>query len=353
MKSYQVMELSRPLQLVESETPEPVGTEVLLRTIACGVCHSDVHLWHGGFDLGGGNFLSLQARGMKLPLVLGHEPIGEVIALGPDAEGVNIGETRLIFPWIGCGNCARCGEERDNDCNNMRTIGIFRPGGYADHVLCPNPKYLLDISGIDPIYGCTLACAGITAFSALRKTLPLAGDDQVVIIGAGGLGLTGIGIAPGYLEREVIVVDIEDRKLATARSTAGNHAIQTINSSDGNVLQAIRDLTHGGAGAVVDFVGAPQTARLGFDAIRRGGKYVSVGLYGGEISVSLPLIPLRHVSLRGSYVGNLAEMQELITLTQAGKVQALPVQTRSMTEITHTLQELEAGGVTGRVAVVP
>ena len=353
MKSFQVTELSQPLQLVESETPEPVGTEVLLRTIACGVCHSDVHLWHGGFDLGGGSFLSLQARGMKLPVVLGHEPIGEVIALGSDAKGVNIGETRLIFPWIGCGQCARCQEEHDNDCNHMRTIGVFQPGGYADHVLCPDPKYLLDISGIDPTYGSTLACAGITAFSALRKTLPLAEDDKVVIVGAGGLGLTGIGIAPGYLEREIIVVDIEDQKLATAGKTAGNHTIRTINSSDGNALQEIQDLTNGGAGAVVDFVGAPQTAKLGFAAIRKGGKYVAVGLYRGEISVSLPLLPLRDVSLRGSYVGNLAEMHELITLAQTGKVHALPVETRPMTEITQTLKELEAGEVHGRVVVIP
>ena len=350
MKSYQVIELGQPLELVESETPEPIGTEVLLKTIACGVCHSDVHLWHGGFDLGGGKFMSLQSRGMTLPVVLGHEPIGEVVAMGPDAEGVTIGETRLIFPWIGCGKCFRCRDEHDNDCTSMRTIGVFRPGGYADHVLAPHPKYLIDITGIDPIYGCTLACAGVTALSALRKTLPLSHDDKVVIIGAGGLGLTSVGIAPGYLDREIIVVDIEDEKLAIARKTGANH---TVNSSAGNALEEIQDLTGGGAGAVVDFVASPQTAQLGIDVVRKGGKYVAVGLYGGEISVSLPLLPLRNMSLRGSYVGNLAEMRELAALAQAGKVKALPVETRPMSEVTRTLQELESGDVTGRVVVVP
>lgn len=350
MKSYQLTELGEPLELVETDTPEPTGTQVLLKTIACGVCHSDVHLWHGGFDLGGGKFMSLTERGMTLPMVMGHEPIGEVVAVGPDAHGVSMGETRLVFPWIGCGTCARCGEEHDNDCTSMRTIGVFRPGGYADHVLAPHPKYLIDISGIDPVYGCTLACAGVTAYSALSKTLPLADDDKVVIIGAGGVGLTGVGIAPGFLEREVIVVDIEDEKLRTARETGANH---TVNSSAGNAVEEIHDLTAGGAGAVVDFVGAPQTAHLGMDAIRKGGKYVAVGLYGGEVSVSMPLLPLRHMSLRGSYVGNLAEMRELAALAQAGKVKALPVQTRPMSEVTRTLRELESGDVTGRVIVVP
>jgi len=253
MKSYQVTELGEPLELVETDTPEPTGTQVLLKTIACGVCHSDVHLWHGGFDLGGGKFMSLTERGMTLPMVMGHEPVGEVVAVGPDARGVSMGETRLIFPWIGCGTCARCGEEHDNDCTSMRTIGVFRPGGYADHVLAPHPKYLIDVSGIDPVYGCTLACAGVTAYSALSKALPLADDDKVVIIGAGGVGLTGVGIAPGFLEREVIVVDIEDEKLRTARQTGANY---TVNSSAGTAVEEIHDLTAGGAGAVVDFVGA-------------------------------------------------------------------------------------------------
>ena len=97
----------------------------------CGVCHSDIHLWRGGFDLGGGRWLSIHERGMKLLFVLGHEPVGEVVALGPEASGVSIGDTRLVFPWIGCGACNRCLEGNDTDCVNMRTIGVFSPGGYA------------------------------------------------------------------------------------------------------------------------------------------------------------------------------------------------------------------------------
>src|SRR5215831_15353453 len=99
MRSYDVAECGAPLKLFERPTPKPAGTEVLLRVLAAGVCHSDIHIWEGHYDLGGGK---------KLPLTMGHETVGEVVALGPDAEGVKIGDKRLVFPWLGCGSCAVC-----------------------------------------------------------------------------------------------------------------------------------------------------------------------------------------------------------------------------------------------------
>lgn len=350
MKSYQVTELGAALVPVVADNPQPQGTEVLLRVTACGVCHSDLHLWDGGFDLGGGKWLSLQERGMRLPLVLGHEPVGEVVALGAQATGVSLGETRLVFPWIGCGHCQRCAEGNDNDCVAMRTPGVFSPGGYADHIMVPHPRYLVDISGIPEVNACTLACAGVTAYSALTKVHPLADDDKVVIIGAGGVGLTGIGLAKGYLEHELIVVDIDAAKLEAARRAGAAHVV---NSADGGAAEKIRDLTGGGAGAVVDFVGAPATATLGIEAARKGGKVIVVGLYGGEITLSLPLLPLRHLSVRGSYVGTLRQMHELVELVRGGKVAPVPVATRPLDQINQTLRDLRDGRIVGRVVVVP
>ncbi len=350
MKSYQVTELGADLELAVTEPPDPKGTEVLLRVKACGVCHSDIHLWRGGFDLGGGKFLSLQDRGMKLPLVLGHEPVGEVVALGPEADGVAVGDTRLIFPWIGCGACNRCREGNDNDCVNMRTIGIFVPGGYADHIIAPHPRYLVDISGIPDANACTLACAGVTTYSALGKTLPLAGEDKVVIVGAGGLGLTAIGIARAYLDHELIAVDVDDTKLEAARKAGAAHVV---NSRSVDAVEAIKEITAGGAGAVVDLVGSPATAQLGIDALRKGGKHLSVGLFGGGITVPLPLLPLRHLTIRGSYVGNLREMHELVDLVRGGKVEPVPVATRPLDQVTKTLKDLDGGRIVGRVVLVP
>ena len=350
MKSYQLTEFGAALEPVLSDTPEPKGSEVLLRVTGCGVCHSDLHFWQGGFDLGGGKWFSLKDRGMKLPLTMGHEPVGEVIALGPEADGVAIGDSRLVFPWIGCGACERCRNGADNDCVNMRSIGVFLPGGYADHVMVPHPRYLVDIGDTPEVNACTLACAGVTAYSALKKTQSLPADDRVVIIGAGGLGLTGIGIAQGYLERELIAVDIEDEKLEAARKAGAPHLV---NSRSGDALEAIQEITGGGAGAVIDFVGSSETARLGIDAVRKGGKYIPVGLYGGEVTLSLPLLPLRHLTIQSSYLGTLDEMHELIALVRAGKVVPVPVKIRPMDQVTNTLQDLKDGRIVGRVVVTP
>ena len=108
MKSFQVCQPGAPLQLAEQPTPTPNGTEVLLKILATGVCHSDLHLSDGYFDMGGGKRLSLSERGMKLPVTLGHENVGEVVAFGPQAHGVKIGDRRLVDPWMGCGECRVC-----------------------------------------------------------------------------------------------------------------------------------------------------------------------------------------------------------------------------------------------------
>jgi D-arabinose 1-dehydrogenase-like Zn-dependent alcohol dehydrogenase len=351
MKSWQLVEPNKPLVLVETETPEPQGGEVLLRVKACGVCHSDLHFWQGGYDLGGGKWLTIEERGLALPLVMGHEPVGEVVALGPEAEGVAVGETRLVFPWIGCGACPRCAEGHDNDCTAMRTNGVFRPGGYADHIVVPDARYLIDVTGIDEHYAATLACAGITSYSALRKVHPLSADDKVVIIGAGGVGLTGVGIAAKYLAgHELIVLDLDDTKLAHARQAGATH---TINPADEDAVDRIRELTGAGAGAIVDFVASGETARLGFESARKGGRYIAVGLYGGEITVPTVMLPGRNLTLRGSYVGRLEEMHELLGLVRGGGITPIPVQTRPMSQVTDTLEDLAAGRIVGRVVVVP
>ncbi|MBL28864.1 MAG: alcohol dehydrogenase [Rhodospirillaceae bacterium] len=351
MKSYQVMEFGKPLQLVETPNPEPKGTEVLLKIRAAGVCHSDLHFWHGGYDLGGGKWLSLTDRGMKLPLTMGHEPVGEVVAVGPDVTGVSVGDVRLVFPWIGCGTCARCAEGDENLCTSMRTLGVFTPGAYADHIVAPHPRYLVDIEGIPETSACTLACAGVTAYGALKKVLPLPADDKVVIIGIGGVGLTGVNVAAGYLEQELIAVDVDDEKLAAAKEAGATHLI---NSKTTDAVAKIKELTGGaGAGAVVDFVASGPTTRLGLDAVRKGGKHIAVGLYGGDVTVSTALFPMRALTLRGSYVGNLQEMKELIALVKAGKAKPVRVATRPLDQVTQTLEDLDAGRIVGRVVLTP
>ena len=160
MHSYDVCECGAPLQRMERETPHPKGAEVVLRVIAAGVCHSDLHIWDGYYDIGGGQKLKLQDRGVKLPLTMGHENVGEVVAVGPDAKGVKVGDVRLIHPWMGCGECVVCRRGEENLCVKPCSVGIHRGGGFATHVLVPHPRYLFDIGGLSPERAAPLAVFG-------------------------------------------------------------------------------------------------------------------------------------------------------------------------------------------------
>src|SRR6185369_15220525 len=195
MISYQVMEHGKPLQKVMQETPKPQGTEVLVRITRSGVCHSDLHIWDGYFDLGGGKKFFVKDRGCIPPFTLGHEPFGIVEAVGPKAKGVKVGQKRIVFPWIGCGKCAVCKAELDNYCvSGSRFLGVNRAGAYASHVLVPHPKYLVDSAGVDDAFAATLACSALTTYSAAAKLPELGPKDWVAVIGCGGLGLVAISV---------------------------------------------------------------------------------------------------------------------------------------------------------------
>ena len=143
MLSYPVKAFGKPLAQVLRDTPTPQGTEVLLRVSHCGVCHSDVHLHDGYFQLGEGQRLDL-ARGIALPHTLGHEIAGSVVALGSEAKGVEVGDVRVAYPWIGCGQCGVCAAGQEELCGAPRVLGLQRAGGFADPVLVPHARYLVD-----------------------------------------------------------------------------------------------------------------------------------------------------------------------------------------------------------------
>ena len=348
MHSYCVTEAGQPLQLRETATPEPQGSEVLVKVSRCGVCHSDLHLWDGYYDLGGGNTLSVADRGITPPYTMGHEILGTIISAGPDAGDVQLDQTRLVYPWIGCGSCPVCQESRENLCPTPGFLGIHKPGGYGDHVLVPHPRYLVDINGIDPALAATYACSGVTAYSALKKAQPMAEHDHLVLIGAGGVGLTALCIAQAMAFSHITMVDIDDDKLITASKLGAHHIL---NSRAADALEELHKITDGGAAAVVDFVGASTTARLGIDALRKGGRYIIVGLFGGDITLSLPPLPMMARSVIGSYVGNLAELKELIELVKQGAITAIPVATRPAHEVNKTLEQLRDGEIVGRVVI--
>jgi propanol-preferring alcohol dehydrogenase len=349
MRMFQVCTCGEPLRLNEQPTPQPAGTEVLLKVLAAGVCHSDLHLADGYFDLGGGKRMSLADRGMKLPVTLGHENVGEVVAVGPDAKGVKVGDRVLADPWIGCGTCAACRRNEDNLCMAMRSLGVFSNGGYADYMMVPHPRYLFDIGDLPPERVAPLACSGVTTYGALKKVTTLK-REPTVIVGAGGLGLMCLALHRKMDGHSAIVVDIDSAKREAAKQ-AGAAAVVDGNAAD--AVAQIQKLTNGGAWAVIDVVGSSTSARVGYDSLIKGGKYIIVGLYGGDFTVSLPPLPMRALTIQGSYVGSVPEMTELMELVRRRGLPDVPVTTRSLKDVNAVMDQLRAGKVLGRVVLTP
>ncbi len=351
MKSYDVVDFGAPLRPSEKPTPSPHGTEVLLRTLAAGVCHSDLHIWDGWYDLGGGKKLTVKDRGLVPPLTMGHEIVGEVVALGPEATGVKLGDKRLAHPWIGCGDCAACRRGEEQLCASPRFLGVQKPGGYADHVLVPHPRYLLELGGLSPAQAAPFACSGITAFGALKRVGEAIFKEQpILVIGAGGLGLMCLALLKALGGKGAVVADIDPRKREAALAAG---AIGAIDAGAADAVRQAQAAARAPIGAAIDFVGASATAKLGIDAIAKGGKYVIVGLFGGDITLSLPLLPMRAITVQGSYVGSLAEMRELLALVATGKVPPVPVDHRRLDQANAVLEELKAGRIIGRAVMTP
>ncbi len=350
MKSYDVCECGAPLRLMERPTPKPKATEVLLKIVAAGVCHSDLHIWEGYYDFGGGKRLKLTDRGVKLPLTMGHENVGEVVAVGPDAAGVKLGARKLVHPWLGCGECAMCRRGDEQLCRTPFSIGVFRSGGYADHLLVPHPRYLFDIGNIPPERAAPLACSGITTYGALKKVGSLLQEEPIVIVGAGGLGLMCLSLHKAMGGKGAIVVDIDPVKREAAKKAG---AQTTVDGGAPDAAKQIVEATNGGASAVIDFVGATRTVQLALDSLAKGGKLIIVGLFGGDITVPTPSFPLRAMTIQGSYVGSLTEMAELLDLVRRKGVPDLPVATRPLAMVNEALDELKHGKVIGRLVLTP
>jgi alcohol dehydrogenase, propanol-preferring len=348
MQSHDIVQFGEPLQTRERPTPSPAGTEVLLRVTAAGVCHSDLHILDGYFDLGGGKKLSMAERGMKLPHTLGHETVGEIIAAGPDAADVKAGGSYLVYPWIGCGECGICRAGEEQLCLAPRFLGIQRAGGYADHIIVPHPRYLLDVSDLPAGEAAPYACSGLTTYGALRKVGSALEREAVVIIGAGGLGLMALQIHQAMNGRRAVSIDIDPVKRDAARRAG---AFAAIDGAAPDAVAQIKEAAGGQVWAVVDLVGSEATARLALDSLTKGGKLIVVGLFGGAITLSLPLLPQRALTLQGSYVGSLGELQELLALVRRRKIPSIPIHERPLREANIALDALRAGTVVGRTVL--
>lgn len=349
MKCMHLTGFKSLLQPAEKPTPVPTGTEVLLKVLGAGMCHSDLHIWEGHYDLGGGRLISMAGR-IQFPLVLGHETSGEVVALGPKAQGVTVGSRHAVCSWIGCGQCAACRAGDEHLCVAPQFLGVNRDGGYADHVLVPDARYLIDLGDLDPVMAAPLVCSGLTTWSALKKAGPALREERIVIFGAGGLGLMALNLlrlidAPGAV---VLEPDAAKREAAKA---AG--AIDAIDPRAPDAMAQVRAAIGQPVRFVLDLVGSGESATLGVELLDKTGKMVVVGLLGGAMQLSVPLLPMRAITLQGSYIGSPSELRELVGLVRERGGLAVPIDRRPLAQADQALQDLRAGRVIGRVVLVP
>lgn len=347
-RAYRLEAFCEPVREVEVVPPVPRGREVLVRVSHCGVCHSDLHIREGHYNVGGGAKLDFHTRGIVPPITPGHEILGRVEAVGPEVTGVAVGDRRLVYPWIGCRSCPTCEAGEENLCATATFLGIHRPGGFADHVLVPHEDYLVAVDGLDPALAATYACSGLTVFAAIAKLPTLRSGDRIAVVGCGGLGQTALRVLKAKGLGPVIALDPDPAKREQALSLGAVHAL------DPGARDAAGALVSAAAGqlaAVLDFVGAESTTSVAMSALRKGGTLVIVGLYGGELRYALPFFPIRALTVRGSYVGSLADLKAFVAFAREVHLPPIPLEIRPLTAAEAALTDLAAGRVSGRIVL--
>src|SRR6478736_5210427 len=330
-------------QPVIDDVPEPKISgplDVIVKIGGAGVCRTDLHIIEGQWDA---------AMGTPLPYILGHENAGWVHEIGSGVTNVQPGDTVILHPLVTDGVCHACRAGDDMHCDNSDFPGLSRDGGMAEYLLTSARACIKLNPETQPKDVAALADAGITAYHAVRKALPLLyPGTTAVVIGAGGLGHIGIQCLAALTATNIVVVDRNPAALELAKQLG---ATQTV-VADGKHVDAVKDLTNGeGADVVLDFVAEEGAENEGFEMTRPGGSYFVIG-YGGTLVVPTLDVISTERNIIGNIVGTYNELAELMVLAQAGKV-TLHTKAYPLAEAQQALADLDAGKVRGRAILVP
>jgi alcohol dehydrogenase, propanol-preferring len=340
VRAYRLIGAGRA-EVVDIRRPEPGPGEALLRVLAAGVCRTDLALLRSGGD------------GLALPVTLGHEVVGEVVAAG---DGVAVpGRVVAVYELLGCGRCRACARGEDNVCRDVvpGAIGITRDGGMADHVVVP-ARNLVALGDVDPVHAAPLTDAGMTALHAVERGRPLLEPGATaVVVGIGGLGHLAVQFLRATSEVRVLAVDVDSARLDFAAEIGADEGVLTgPDAADGIVAaNAGRKVD-----VVFDFVGAQQSLDVAAAVTRRGGGIVVTGGGGGRLSITAQMgaggAPDREIAMVHTFGGTRDDLVRALELAEAGRVRT-HVETYDLAAAGRVLSDLDAGNVLGRAVLVP
>lgn len=335
MKAAVVQEFGKPLQLQEWDIPCAGPGQVLVKTEACGVCHTDLHAANGDWPVK-----------PKLPFIPGHEAIGRVVAVGAGVTLVKEGD-RIGVPWLysACGHCEYCLSAWETVCPEAQFGGYLKNGGFAEYLLA-DPNYVAHIpDGLSSTEAAPLICAGVTTYKGIKQTEAKPGQ-WVAISGVGGLGHLAIQYAKA-MGLMVCAVDIDDGKLAHAKKVGAD---LVFNAKVGDVAVALKKETGGGAHGVLITAPSLPAFKQGIAMTRKRGTCVLVGLPPGDFPVPLFDVVANCITVRGSFVGTRKDMAEALSFAAAGKVKA-DIELQPLSTINKIFERLAHGEVASRVVL--
>jgi len=327
---------------VIEDVPEPSiqsPLDVIVKIGGAGVCRTDLHIILGQWA---------EAMNQSLPYTLGHENAGWVHEVGSAVTNVAVGDTVILHPTPTCGLCRACRAGQDMHCANSSFPGLDSDGGMAEYLLTSARACVKLDPETEPKDVAALADAGITAYHAVRKAIPqLYPGTTCAVIGAGGLGHIGIQCLAALTATNIIVVDRHPDALKLAEQLGAHDTVL----ADGGQVDAVQQLTNGGADVVLDFVAEEGAENEGFAMTRSNGSYFVIG-YGGTLEVPTLDIISTERNIIGNIVGTYNDLAELMVLAQNGKV-TLHTNTFPLDAAAEALEELDAGRVRGRAILVP